>query len=323
MISICQRENELNGKRVLVTGANGFIGSHLVESLVHAGADVLGVDREHKLESKNDCSAPLQLLDLANVQETVAVFEDFRPQYVYHLASAADGAEDFAQVRRSIDGGIVLTVNLLEAFRLFPGDLFVFGDSSKVYGDPGVAYRESLPEAPLSSYAIAKSAAWQFCKYHRRIYGTNVVSVRPTLVYGPGQPKNLIAYVVDAIMTGHSEIRLMGGQQTRDPLYCGDLLNAYMALPEFADRVSGRIINLGGGREISVFELVQLIVRLLDSDIRIQVDPSNLRPTESMRSFCSNDDAFRLLGWKPEVDLESGLKDVIFNYVDSSRAISN
>jgi len=318
MISLGTTDEHFSGKRVLVTGSSGFIGSHLVSALVQRGADVLGVDRQ-PASSTTDCPSTLLTVDLSSLEETVSVFADFQPDYVYHLASAPDAQEEFQQVARSINGGLVLTVNLLEAFRQHPGDLFVFGDSSKVYGDPGVAYREALVEDPLSSYAIAKSAAWQFCKYHQRLYGTNVVSIRPTLVYGSGQPRNLISYVLETILKGKTEIKLMGGKQTRDPLHCSDLVSAYLALPRHRGRIAGRVINLGGGREIAIIDLVQQIAGLMETDLRIETDDSQVRPTDSARSFCSNEDALELIGWQPEVNLESGLSDLIAQQAEFQR----
>ena len=330
MISLPQTDKSIDGKRILVTGAAGFIGSHLVESLQQSGANVLGVDRccaqrTSELANSEAVSAnPLrdaqsgarfpvavQTLDLSVSADVFSVFEDFRPEYVYHLAFTPDGPEDFQQVMRTIDGGISITVNLLEAFRQYPGRLFVFGDSSKVYGDPGVSYRESLPVDPLSSYAIAKNTAWEFCKYHHRLYGSQVVSIRPTIVYGPGQPKNLIAYVIDELLHGRTKIKLLGGRQTRDPLHCDDLIRAYFALPGRAKQVANRVVNVGGSNEISVVDLVRMIAELMAVDVQVEIDDSQLRPTDSSRSFCNNEDAARLLDWRPEIDLESGLRQII------------
>jgi len=314
MIDPCLKA--IHGRRVLVTGAYGFIGSNLVSSLVEAGANVLGLDRDGAAVP-NDFPAPVQATDLAELSELRSVFDDFRPQYVYHLASAPDGPENYDQVMRSLNGGLLLTVNLLEAFRQYPGELFVFADSSKVYGDPGVGYRESLPEDPRSSYAIAKSAAWQFCRYHYRLYGTKVVSIRPTVVYGPGQPRNLISYVVEQALEGARSLRLMGGRQTRDPLYLSDLMDAYLSLPRHKDRVTDRVINLGGGHEISIADLAQRIVSLLDGEMSVEIDESQARPTDSTRSFSDNSEAAELLDWQPRVSLDDGLMRTI----DAARSI--
>ena len=335
MISMPPTDKSIDGKRVLITGAGGFIGSHLMHAFVHLGANVLGIDRDmaqfdkcwkpegrsagepkssdetHLVEEGCRFPPAIRTLDLSSVDDTVALFEDFRPQYVYHLASAADAQEGFDQVTPSISGGIGLTVNVLEAFRQFPGELFVFADTSKVYGDPGVSYDASLTENPLSSYAIAKSAAWQFCKYHHRLYGSNVVSMRPTIIYGPGQPKNLIAYVIDELLHGRTTIKLLGGEQTRDPLHCDDLIRAYLSMPRHVDEISGRVINVGGGNEISIADLVHKIADLMDTKVEVQIDQSQIRPTDSMRSFCNNDDARRWLDWSPEIDLETGLLALI------------
>ncbi|HEY7617800.1 MAG TPA: NAD-dependent epimerase/dehydratase family protein, partial [Terriglobales bacterium] len=171
------------GKRVLVTGGSGFLGSHLVEHLVREGATVAALARtEGKLAAITPPPDYLFLrCDLTDEEQARRAIEGFAPQILYHFASHPDGRESFEQANAAIRGNLLATLNALEAFRRCGGQLFVYGDSCKVYGDCQVPYRASMPLKPTSSYAISKAAGWQLCELYRRQYGLACVSVRPTL----------------------------------------------------------------------------------------------------------------------------------------------
>lgn len=305
-------DSSLKGKRVLVTGGDGFIGSRLVERLAAERAEVLAVDQVcRRLPLVATSGWQFEQLDLGEPDAVANCVRHFRPQLVYHLASAPDRQEDFGQVLRSVDSNLRLTIHVLEAFRLHPGELFVFADSAKVYGNSGVPHEAARELNPLSSYAIGKCASWQYCQYYQRLYGLNVVALRPTLTYGPGQPRNLMTVVVESVLEQQAVLPLAGGHQTRDPLYVDDAVSAYLAAGQRGAQLSGRAINVGGGREISVVDLVTLMIHLMGGQTVPQADPSQIRPTETLRSYCNNTDAEKWLGWQPRVDLETGLQRTI------------
>lgn len=297
------------GRRVLVTGASGFLGARLVSRLAALNAQVLAIGRNRaKLTSLLSPRTDIVALDLADYPEVVRTVRDFGPDVFYHLASAPDAAENFQQIQTSLQSNLALTIHCLDALRALPEALFVYGDSSKVYGDPGCSFHQALPVAPRSSYAIAKATSWEFCQYYQRLYHTRVVSIRPTLIYGPGQGMNLIRHVIESVLEQRPAIRLMGGEQTRDPLYCDDAVDAFVLAGAFPDKAAGQVINIGGGCEIPLYEIAQHILKLLQSDIPIQVDPGQIRPTDAWRSFCDNHEARALLGWQPRHTLTAGLQ---------------
>lgn len=308
-----EQRGSLNGKRVLVTGGAGFIGSRLVARLAKEQAEVLAVDSVSRGLPPADGQFDWQFrqLDLGDAAAVADCFSDFLPQVVYHLASAPDQEENFPQLLKSIYSNQLLTIHTLEAFRKFPGELFVFADSAKVYGNSGVPHEGARELDPRSSYAIGKCASWQYCLYYQRLYGMNVVALRPTLTYGPGQPRNLMTVVVESVLEQQPILPLAGGHQTRDPLYVDDAVSAYVIAGQRGAQLAGRAFNVGGGREISVFDLVSLIVRLMDGKTVPQAQPAAIRPTESLRSFCDNSEAHHWLGWKPQVELQTGLRRTI------------
>lgn len=315
--------DSLAGKRVLITGASGFLGYHTVQRLLRTGAQVCAVSRTAgRLAAVERCDLlDHALCDLTNSEDTHRVFTDFKPQIVFHFASHPDGRESYSQARSNIECNLIGTLNMLESFHgtgKDPNAVFVYADSCKVYGGNAVPYRADMALMPLSSYAISKASGWELCQLYRRIHGTTTVSVRPTLIYGPDQSYNLIRFVVNCVLNGHHEVRLDGGEQTRDPLYVDDAIDAFILVAERGKSLSGRVVNIGGNNELSVKELAELIVRLMGSSIPVVCSPQCARPTDTARSFCDNDEASRAIGWQPRTNLVTGLLKTIKSIVDAS-----
>ena len=315
----------LAGKRVLVTGGSGFLGSHLVQGLAQEGAIVGALARtEGKLALLNPhCAYSFLKCDVTKAKETVETIVSFAPHILFHFAASPDAPENFSQSQACIHGNLTGTLNTLEAFRLCGGELFVYGDSCKAYGNSEVPYRESMPVQPISSYAITKAAGWQFCDLYRKLHGMATVSVRPTLTYGPGQSHNLISFVVGCVLDCKREVRLAGGTQTRDPLFVSDTIEAFLATARLGTTVSGRVINIGGGSEISVAQLAAMILELMGSRLPIVSIQSGARPTEIWRNHCDNIEANEILGWWPRTDLRTGLRKTIQYLVESRAATAN
>jgi dTDP-glucose 4,6-dehydratase len=313
----------LAGTRVLVTGGGGFIGSHIVHRLVTHGARVTALGRhEGRLAdlAMSDCFEVVKC-DITDDKATIAAVESCAPQIVYHLAAMPDAAESHSQAHNAIRTNAIGTLNVLEGLRRGGGGLFVYGDSSKCYGDAGVPYHEALPARPLSSYAIGKLAGWTLSEMYGRLYSIDVVSVRPTLIYGPRQGRNLISFVIDTIARGKHEIVLDGGQQTRDPLFVDDAVDAFMLLADHVPQVSGHVINIGGGREYSVMELAGAVADAMGARLKIVSAAERMRSTEMLRSYCDNTEAKALLGWQPQTDLHQGLRLTVEHDLDAPRSL--
>ncbi len=322
------RETALQGIRVIVTGAGGFIGAALARRLAETGAVVLGLVRSDLPELSGNY-ARFMRCDLSDLEEVRKVFLEFSPEVVYHLASNADAADSFVQIRASVFCNLLLTLNVLEAFAHCPDRrLLVYGDSTKVYGDCAPPYRKGLPLTPLCSYAIAKASGWEYCKLFQLVHDLPSVSIRPTITYGPGQKLNLVSFVIDSILKGEKEIVRSGGDQTRDLLFVDDCVEAFiLAGAQAPQKMGGQVINIGGGNERSVFEIAKFIATLFESDIPIVSRYSLRRPTEISRCYCDNKEPFELLGWKPSVSLKEGLmmtikhrKSKYGKYKDDSKA---
>lgn len=319
MVDSVAEIDALAGKRVLVTGGSGFLGSHMVERLLQEGAHVGALARqEGKLAFIRKRDYTFIQCDLTDSKQTMEATCSFAPQIVFHFASHPDAAESFDQAQASIQSNLVVTLHILEAFRMCDGELFVYGDSCKVYGNSEVPYREAMPIKPISSYAIAKAAGWRLCDLYHRLYGVATVSVRPTLIYGPRQSYNVISFVVDCVLDHSAEVRLDGGTQTRDPLFIDDAIEAFIATARLGAKVGGRVINIGGGKEHSVLDLATLIVETMGSSFPVVSRPQRIRPTDMLRSYCDNVEARTILEWWPRTSLRTGLEKTV-QYLIASR----
>jgi UDP-glucose 4-epimerase len=301
-------KDHVAGVRMAVIGATGFIGSHLTESLVRSGAAVLAVARSRERWANlqavaGDC--PFRDSDICDADSIGNVLSGFRPEVVFHLAADVDTEETFAHMSSSLRSNAVGTANVLEAASRAGTATFVYADSCKVYGNGPIPYRQSQPDAPICSYAIGKSAGWRLCRLVGETTGMAVCSLRSTSAYGPRQSPNLITHVRDCCLR-EAPVRLLGGGQTRDPIFVDDVVQAFIAAAT-KPAARGRAIPVGGGREMSVVQICRLIVRLLGGGIEVIANAQPPRVTEIWRSYCDNQEASEILGWSPAVSLEEGL----------------
>lgn len=316
-------KNRFTNKRVLVTGGTGFLGSHVVEELLAQGATVATLSRgrlspwrlAHLLDNPE---LNLSQCDLLDSEGTLQAITRFAPDILFHFASEPDKSESALQAHAVVAGNVTATLNVLEAFRQSKGELFVFVDSAKAYGNAPVPHSETTPVEPNCSYAITKVAAWNFCELYQKIHGVSSVCIRPTLVFGPRQGFNLINYVVNTVSSGERELILMGGDQTRDPIFIGDAVEAFLAAAERPQQVAGKIINISGGVERSVREIAQAVIDSMQTDTQISCDDSQARLTEIWRSYCDITAAKELLGWEPLVPFADGVAQTIEYILDNN-----
>jgi nucleoside-diphosphate-sugar epimerase len=313
----------LAGRRIAVIGGTGFIGSHLVERLVREGADVLAIGRSARnlgrlASVRGDCA--VALCDLADAEGVQRTFAEFRPEIVYHMAAHPDGSESFEQFAACLTINGIGLVNALQASVECGAELFVYGDSTKVYGGRAVPYRASDEPAPLCSYAVVKAAGWRLCELATAFAPLQIASIRPTFVYGPRQTRNLVTHVQECVLAGRP-IRLQGGTQTRDPLFVADAVAAFAAVPQHPD-AWGRAIPIGGGSEMTVTSLCEAVLSALGTRLPIVADAAAARPTEVWRSSADNADAQRLLDWLPRVSLAEGLARTVAAWADPAGATS-
>jgi len=308
------------GRSVLVTGAGGFIGSHLAEALVRAGASVRAFVRytsrgDHGwLEAADpEVVAELEIFrgDLANPEAVAGATEG--QEVVLHLGALIPIPYSYRHPREFVTANVEGTLNVLEAARRVEVERLVATSTSEVYGTAQrVPIDEDHPLHPQSPYAATKVGADQIALSYQRSFGTPVVIVRPFNTYGPRQSARAVIPTIITQALSRDTIDLGATDTTRDFLYVGDTVAGIMRAA-LADAVEGEVINLGTGVEVSIAEVVQRVLGLLDREVPVALDDARLRPpgSEVERLVADVTKASEQLGWHAEVDLDEGLRRTI------------
>ena len=303
--------------RALVTGATGFIGSHLTRRLVAKGVDVhVFVRPGSDTWRLNDVWFRVHVHrgDLASYEDVHRVVRAVRPDTIFHLGSYVNvkrSLEDVDEVNRVIIGG---TTNLIRAvLSEVPECFFINTGTCEEYGDGPVPFREDQLPRPVSPYSAAKTAATFFTMMAHKSLGLHAVTIRPFLTYGPAQqPLRLIP---QAILAGllKREFKMTPGEQTREFNYVADIVEGYLEVARRPE-VAGEIINLGNGKEVQIREVVRLIFDLMGNPIEPQIGALPYRPGETWHFYSDPSKAKRLLEWYPTTSLEEGLRRTIAWY---------
>jgi UDP-glucose 4-epimerase len=300
--------------KALVTGAAGFIGSHLSAALLERGATVVGVDaftdfyaREIKTSNLAPLAAHPSFTLVEGALQTMAlepVLEGVT--HVFHLAAQAGVRKSWgADFRVYTSHNIDATQRLLEAVKGRPLTRFVYASTSSVYGDEApMPMHEDLPVHPVSPYGVTKLAAEHLCYLYRVNYGIPTVALRYFTVYGPRQRPDMGFHrFIRAALTG-SPISLYGdGDQTRDFTYVSDAVAGTVAAGDRGR--AGAVYNLGGGSRVSVNEVLALIGRVTGRSLNIRredVQKGDMRDT-----FADTTRARQELGFAPAYSLEAGI----------------
>ncbi len=326
----------LAGVRVLITGATGFIGSHLAERLVAEGAEVtLAVEPG---ASKANVARILDKVrvhevDLREGQAVRQLVRECEPRKIYHLA-AVGVTDPGVDPRLAVQVNVMGTLNLLEALSETDCDCFVNTGTCYEYGHhtppppvppnlggPG-GQREDQMVDPINAYAASKSAAWLFCNMYHRTRGYPIVTVRPFTVYGPRQSQRaLIPQVILSALQG-KDFEMTGGEQTRDFTYVDDVVEGYIRA-SLSKKAIGQTINLGTGEEHPIKDVVLKVLELIGSPMRLLIWALPYRPREIWRLYADSSKARELLGWQPQVGLEAGLRKTIEWYIEQFKAQSS
>lgn len=308
-------------KKAIVTGSDGFIGSHLVETLMDAGYQVRAfvlynsfnswgwLDTFPKERLKEIEIYPGDVRDQRGVRRAVAGMD-----IVFHLAALIGIPFSYHSPDLYIDTNVRGTLNILEACRDDDVERVLVTSTSEVYGTARyVPIDEGHPLQGQSPYSASKIGADKIAESFHLSFGLPVITARPFNTYGPRQSaRAVIPTIISQILAGNRRIKLGSLEPTRDLNYVEDTCRGLLALAK-CDEAVGRTVNIGSGREISVGDLAAMIIRLMGADIDIETADERMRPKESEveRLLCDNRLIRDLSGWEPTVSLEEGLRKTI------------
>ena len=307
-----------SGKRVLVSGAGGFIGSHLAERLVELGASVRAMVRYNSSgawgwldESPHKDAMEVVAGDICDAAWMTTAMRD--REVVFHLAALIAIPYSYTAPGSYVSTNITGTLNVLQAARDLGIERVVHTSTSEVYGTAErVPIDEDHPLQGQSPYSASKIAADKMAEAFYCSFDVPVVTVRPFNTFGPRQSARAVIPTIITQCLSQDTVRLGNLTATRDLNYVANTVDGFVAAAESSEAI-GQTINLGSGREISIGDLAQLIAELLGRPITIETDTDRIRPDKSEveRLLADNGRAERLLGWRPEVTLEEGLERTI------------
>lgn len=307
-----------SGKRVLVTGAGGFIGSHLAERLVELGATTRALVHYRSNGSWGwlDQSAVKDEIEVVagDVRDRESVEEAMAGvEIVFHLAALIAIPYSYHAPSSFVQTNIAGTLNILQAAKDLGIERLIHTSTSEVYGTAQyVPINEAHPLQAQSPYSASKIGADKVAESFVLSFGLPVVTVRPFNTFGPRQSARAIVPTIITQCLADAKVRLGNLDPTRDLSYVSDTVEGFVRAAE-CPRAVGRTVNIGSGREIRIEALATLVAELAGKRIVIEQEEERVRPqgSEVDRLLADNALARELLGWTPAVSLEQGLKATI------------
>jgi NAD dependent epimerase/dehydratase len=304
-----------SGKQVLVTGGEGFIGSHLTEQLVREGARVRVLALYNPFGRYGwldpDVHTEVELLpgDVRDAERVAGAVEGC--DVVFHLAALIGIPYSYVAPESYVQVNVEGTVNVAKACHRHGVQRLVHTSTSETYGTAITApIGEDHPLQPQSPYSASKIGGDMMALSFHHAFELPVAVCRPFNTYGPRQStRAVIPTILTQLHKGAKEIRLGSTSPTRDFNYVEDTVRGFLAVAG-SDRAIGQVVNVGSGREIAIGDLVQLLVEITGSSAEIVTDEARLRPagSEVERLLCDNTRAREWTGWAPQVSLEEGLR---------------
>lgn len=309
---------ELENKKILVTGADGFIGSHLTEELIRRGFNVRAFVLYNSFNSwgwldhaESEIKKNLDIF-AGDVRDPHGVRTAMKGcDVVFHLAALIGIPYSYHSPDTYVDTNIKGTLNIVQAARELGVAKVLHTSTSEVYGTARfVPITEEHPLQGQSPYSASKIGADQIAMSFYLSFGTPVSIVRPFNTYGPRQSaRAVIPTVITQIASGSRKIKLGAMHPTRDFNYVKDTVNGFIAIAE-SDKTVGEVINIGSNYEVSIGDTVKLIAELMNKEIDIDTDTKRIRPenSEVERLWAENAKAKKLTGWAPAYGQREGFK---------------
>lgn len=304
--------------RVVVTGGAGFIGSHLADAFLERGDGVLVVDDLSSGSRENlPEGATLSEFDIADGDQVKAVFADFRPDFVCHLAAQASVTVSVADPERDFASNVLGTFNVVRSATDVGARTAFASTGGALYGEGApIPTPETYVPQPLSPYGAGKQAAEAYVATLARFHNVSHVVLRFGNVYGPRQNPHgeagVVAIFSERLLLRRPPVVYGDGAPTRDYVHVRDIARAFLAL---ADADVAGTFNLGWGREVSVLEVLEGLQRAAGTTEEPQLEP--LRPGELTRSAIDSSAAEAAFGWRPEIELDKGLTDTFRWYAEA------
>jgi len=308
------------GKQVLVTGAGGFIGSHLTEELVKLGTKVRAFLRYNSQKRQGlieclpkDIQVSIDIFwgDLKDPQAVAKAVSGV--EIVFHLGALISIPYSYFNPSDFVQTNVVGTSNILNACKDHQVEKLIHTSTSEVYGTAQYAPIDEVhPLQGQSPYSATKIGTDKLAESYYRSFALPLVILRPFNTYGPRQSTRAIIPTIITQALTSEKIKLGSLEPRRDFTYVTDIIDAFLRVGQCQDAV-GQTINVGSGQELSIRDLVKRISSILGKDVQIECEPARIRPKKSEveRLICDNSKAREILHWEPKISLDEGLRKTI------------
>lgn len=283
-------------KTILVIGASGFIGQHLVSHL-----------KDYKI-----ITSTREDFDLTELSKMKKFIEKCKPHIVVNLAADKSRGATFSDYRKMIEVNLLGTLNIAEATSSFPAiEHLVFLGSAEEYGDGSAPFKEDQTECPISAYTFSKTSSRYLLEALKVSNKTAFTFLRPTLVYGPGQGNEMFLPALIASLKQKIKFPLTKGEQVRDYVHVSDVCSAVVNVIEKPVITNGQVYNVGSGDVKSIKELAELVANKLGAQDLLEIGKLPYRDGEIFDYRISTAKIEKDLGWKAQISIEKGLSELL------------
>jgi nucleoside-diphosphate-sugar epimerase len=302
--------NKLSGSRVLIIGANGFIGKHLLMKFSEDDVNCNTFARTNYPVDKINYSG--DITDKSAVEQAIL---ECNPEFIFHLAGNKGHNLEIESFYESIQVNLIGSLNVFNAASKLNAlkNIIIMG-SAQEYGHNLHPYKEDMYEDPLSAYSFSKSCVSQLCKVLQAQHQLPFTIARPTLAYGPGQDLSMFLPAMIQTLLDGKEFQMSFGVQTRDYVYIDDLIDALIALAANYKITRGHIFNIGSGEAIPIADLAVMVGGMLNKIELIKFGALEYRKKELMHYAVDTSKIYQMLNWQAQIDLSTGIRQTIESY---------
>ena len=295
-------------RSILITGASGFIGQHLLKQFNKYSDSIVTIQRN---KMPVDPAIRQFECDIVNRNDLHSCFAQCDPEIIVHLAGYKERSSNLSGFSEGIHTNVIGSLNIFsEALKKENLESFIVLGTAEEDGNNVCPYKETMRESPVSPYSFSKTCISHMAILFYTLYSLPITVLRPTLAYGPGQENDMFLPSLISSLHHDQPFMMTAGEQTRDFLYIDDLIDAILRVPQH-HLSRGNIINIGSGIPTRILDIAYLVEKLMNKKNLIQLGQIPYRDNEIMNYCVDINNAKKILHWKPRVRLDAGLKKTI------------